>query len=173
MIDNPISIIINPLWVIIMDYLSIKISLMHPIHQPNLICRILWPHVLSLEVTIHNNSPRIFPAICYHCSISVIANKPSLTLQGPHSHYVECLPLVVGMLDRTGPILPFAAQGILDEILATLTALTTSTLLIVWAAPCICSWISVGGITQVLISYIELTSTRLGNALDVTLWSLL
>ena len=28
--DNPISIIINPLLVIIMDYLSIKISLMEP-----------------------------------------------------------------------------------------------------------------------------------------------
>ena len=103
----------------------------HPIHQPNLICRILWPHVLRLEVSIHNNSPGICPAICCRCSISIIANKTSLTLQGPHSHYVECLPLVVGMPDRTGPILPFVAQGIQDEILATWTALTTSTLSIV------------------------------------------
>lgn len=33
------------------------------IHEPDLCCSILRLHVFGLEISIHHNSPRIFPAI--------------------------------------------------------------------------------------------------------------
>ena len=140
------------------------------IHQPDLVIKSSLPHVFGLEVSIHDKSLAILPAIgilIRQCSSQSILSPTQKAHWWKHAH----LLLVEGMQDKKGQDLHSVATGNGDWSHSTWAALAVST---VWRP-----WVTLGhdsgpvwAVNMRNVGW-KHTGTMWGKTLEVIFWSLL